>query len=307
MAHLEAEETKFGVCFDGSKLSQKALEYVTALVKRRGEAATTTVIKALHIAPRADRLDQVPDHLKPAKLADDIKHHGAESELQFDWMEEAREAGATTGEALCKLVAGANCEYVVAGSYGRKDPADEKHIGSTGSAPMRMMTSNVIVVKHSSALPTAEPMKWVVSSDDSDYSMKAIADTKALMSEGDTLTILFVTSGTVGMSKNGTAIDTFKLLKEKKYLQMCDEFKFILKAPGTAIDEIIMEYADAEAEAHVLVMAHKGLTYNYSMKQDAIEAPLGSVCTGVLRSSRLTVMITKGKIDAVKAGPYVPN
>jgi hypothetical protein len=75
MAHLEAEETKFGVCFDGSKLSQKALEYVTALVKRRGEAATTTVIKALHIAPRADRLD----HLKPAKLADDIKHHGAES------------------------------------------------------------------------------------------------------------------------------------------------------------------------------------------------------------------------------------
>ena len=41
--------------------------------------------------------------------------------------------------------------------------------------------------------------------------------------------------------------------------------------------------------------------------QDAIEAPLGSVCTGVLRSSRLTVMITKGKIDAVKAGLYVPN
>ena len=28
-----------------------------------------------------------------------------------------------------------------------------------------------------------------------------------------------------------------------------------------------MEYADTEAEAHVLVMAHKGLTYNYSMKQ----------------------------------------
>ena len=78
MAHLEAEVTKFGVCFDGSKLSQKALEYVTALVKRRGEAATTTAIKALHIAPRADRLDQVPDHLKPTKLADDIKHHGAE-------------------------------------------------------------------------------------------------------------------------------------------------------------------------------------------------------------------------------------
>jgi hypothetical protein len=42
--------------------------------------------------------------------------------------------------------------------------------------------SNVSVVKHSSALPTAEPMKWVLSSDDSDYSMKAIADTKALMS-----------------------------------------------------------------------------------------------------------------------------
>ena len=84
----------------------------------------------------------------------------------------------------------------------------------------RLVHSNVSVVKHSSALPTAEPMKWVVSSDDSDYSMKAIADTKALMSEGDTLTILFVTSGTVGMSKNGTAIDTFKLLKEKKYLQV---------------------------------------------------------------------------------------
>ena len=31
--------------------------------------------------------------------------------------------------------------------------------------------------------------------------------------------------------------------------------------------QIIMEYADTEAEAHVLVMAHKGLTYNYSMKQ----------------------------------------
>ena len=46
----------------------------------------------------------------------------------------------------------------------------------------RLAQRNVIVVKHSSALPTAEPMKWVVSSDDSDYSMKAIADTKALMS-----------------------------------------------------------------------------------------------------------------------------
>ena len=54
-----------GVAVDGSKLSKMAEEFAGGLMQRR--AAGDSLV-ALHIAPAPDKLELVPDHLKPAKL-----------------------------------------------------------------------------------------------------------------------------------------------------------------------------------------------------------------------------------------------
>ena len=87
-----------------------------------------------------------------------------------------------------------------------------------------MMGCNCFVVKNTSTMPGDAPMKWVVSSDDSDYSMKAIQDTRKLMKAGDSLTVFFPTSGTIGMRTSGASVDAFKQHKQEKYEPLCDEF-----------------------------------------------------------------------------------
>ena len=186
-----------------------------------------------------------------------------------------------SADALCKLVQQAACDFTFVGSYGRKDPDDPDHVGSTGSEPLKLMNGGCFVVKNSSTMPSDEPMKWLVATDDSDYAMKAIKDTKSLMKEGDTLSVFMPTAGTVGMKTSGSTIDTFKARKTAKYEQMCDEFTFMLKDSGATVADVVLKHIE-DKDIDVLVIAHKGLTYSYTAKpgDDADKISLGSTATG---------------------------
>ena len=145
----------------------------------------------------------------------------------------------------------------------------------------RLMHGGCFVVKNTSTVPSDKPMKWLVSTDDSDYAMKAIKDTKSLMKEGDTLSVFMPTAGTVGMKTSGSEIDTFKERKTKKYEQMCDDFTFMLKDSGVTVTDTILKHIE-DKDIDVLVIAHRGLTYSYTAKPgDRDEkVDLGSTATG---------------------------
>lgn len=284
------EPYSFGVACDGSRLSGLAQDFAAGLILRRGAVDSLT---ALHIKPRAEKLELVPDHLKPDKLEGDLEDFARHHELDIKWLAQEREPEMKTGEALCKLVQSAACDFTVVGSYGRKDPDDPEHIGSTGSEPLKLMSGGCFVVKNSSKMPTDEPMKWLVATDDSDFAMKAIKDTKSLMKEGDTLSIFMPTAGTVGMKTSGSEIETFKARKTAKYDQMCDEFTFMLKDSGVTVADVVLKHIENQ-DVDVLVIAHKGLTYSYTAKSGAEEeqkVQLGSTATGAQQVlSRLLLM-----------------
>jgi nucleotide-binding universal stress UspA family protein len=127
----------FGVASDGSRLSQLAQEFAAGMIKRRG---VDDSLSALHITPRPEKLDLVPDHLKPSKLEADAVEFAREQDLDIKWVTQQREVGMSTGDALCKLVQDAGCDFTCVGSYGRKDPDDPDHIGSTGSEPLKYVS-----------------------------------------------------------------------------------------------------------------------------------------------------------------------
>ena len=292
-----------GIGIDGSKLSDMAQAFAAALVKRRGVKGDK--LTAMHIVPQPDKLELVPDHLKPEKLEGDTKAFAAKEELELDWLDEVREKGMKTGEALCKLTVDAAVDFTCVGSWGRKDPDDPDHLGSTGSEPLKLMNCGCFVVKNTSRIPDDGPVRWLVSTDDSDYAIKAIKDTKSLMKEGDTLEVFFPTSGTVGMRTAGTEVDSFKARKAAKYEQMCDTFTFLLKESGDEVSDVIIKQVES-SEADVLVIAHKGLTYSYQHSYaEAIEqVHLGSVATSLVRKAKCTVLITKGRVDGLKEGMW---
>ena len=80
----------------------------------------------------------------------------ASKEIDCKWLSEVREPQMKTGEALCKLVQDAACDFTAVGSYGRKDPDDPEHIGSTGSEPLKLMQGGCFVVKNTSKMPSGE-------------------------------------------------------------------------------------------------------------------------------------------------------
>jgi nucleotide-binding universal stress UspA family protein len=127
----------FGVASDGSRLSQLAQEFAAGMIKRRG---VDDSLSALHITPSPEKLDLVPDHLKPSKLEADVVEFAREQDLDIKWVTQQREVGMSTGDALCKLVQDAGCDFTCVGSYGRKDPDDPDHIGSTGSEPLKYVS-----------------------------------------------------------------------------------------------------------------------------------------------------------------------
>lgn len=275
-----AEPFSFGVASDGSRLSRLAQDFAAGIVKRRSAGDSLT---ALHVTPRPEKLKLVPDHLQPSKLEADMVEFAREQELDVKWVSEQREQEISTGDALCKLVQDTACDFTCVGSYGRKDPDDPDHIGSTGSEPLKLMNGGCFVVKHSSTMPTDEPMKWLVSTDDSDFAMKAIKDTKSLMKEGDTLSIFMPTAGTVGMRTSVASIDAFKARKAHKYGQICgeDNFTFMLKEAGVSVSDVVLKHAE-DNEVDVLVIAHKGLTYSYTAAEgeETAKTELGSTATG---------------------------
>ena len=124
----------FGVASDGSRLSKLAQEFAAGMIKRRGAGDS---LSALHITPRPEKLDLVPDHLKPSKLEADMAEFAREQDLDIKWVAQQREVDMSTGDALCKLVQDVGCDFTCVGSYGRKDPDDPDHIGSTGSEPLK--------------------------------------------------------------------------------------------------------------------------------------------------------------------------
>jgi nucleotide-binding universal stress UspA family protein len=292
---------KVGVGFDGSKLSDDALRFAIELVKRRGVEEDSLL--ALHIAAPPSKKQLVPAHLASDKLKADVGTLAGEQQAAVEWFEEERVEGMATGEMLCKLVEDSGVEFVCVGTYGRKSHDGDHYLGQTGAQPLRLMGPGCFVVKNSSRMPSAEPMKWVMSSDDSDFAMKAIADTKDLMKEGDTLTVFLPTVGTVGMRTSGSSVDAFKARKEKKYSQMCDEFVFKLKDPGEAISDTILAFAKG-ADPDVLVVAHKGLTYSYTqdVAEEMDKVDLGSVSTVSFRhvSGRRLVLLAL-------ASPAIPS
>ena len=145
----------------------------------------------------------------------------------------------------------------------------------------RLMHGGCFVVKNTSTVPSEKPMKWLVATDDSDYAMKAIKDTKSLMKDGDTLLVFMPTACTVGMKTSGSEIDTFKERKTRKYEQMCDEFTFLLKDSGVSVADTILKHIE-DKDIDVLVIAHRGLTYSYTAKPGDKDAKveLGSTATG---------------------------
>lgn len=56
------------------------------------------------------------------------------------------------------------------------------------------------------------------------------------------------------------------------------------------------------------MVAGAGLTYSYTAQQgaEASKLELGSTATGLVRGARCTVLITKGRVDAVAEGMYEP-
>ena len=87
------------------------------------------------------------------------------------------------------LVAGANGHLWVYTVVADSLVAHGAYLGSTGSEPLKLMNCGCFVVKNTSRIPDDGPVRWLVSTDDSDYAIKAIKDTKSLMKEGDTLEV----------------------------------------------------------------------------------------------------------------------
>jgi hypothetical protein len=69
----------------------------------------------------------------------------------------------TQGATDHQLVMESKVDFMSVGTFGRKDHDDDKHLGSTGAEPLKLMSCGCFVVKNTSVIPTDEPMTWLVA------------------------------------------------------------------------------------------------------------------------------------------------
>lgn len=274
---------KWNIAVDGSDMSEAAFETVFNSLFKSDDYLTVS-----HVF--SSNKDYLSHTYKPQNIKnhfDSILSGTHSSKWQLEW--DHLEKGLTTKEHIMKIADSTSSDFLVIGYHGRKGPKEDPTL--LGSAVEYMAHNPVcpaLVVKAKEDRKEKEngSFRWLVCSDGSEKSFRALRETTRIMDKDvDELIVLVVNLASINIEK--VEEETNSILEEEEVKN--HTFEKLDRDSDEYTYEAITDYINIDDTPYIdfVTVANQGCGYKLHTEKKYF----GKVAKGVLSHSKANVMI----------------
>jgi len=275
----ENRPLRYGVGFDGSRLSEKCFQVCCNMADQdRGDR-----IYVLHVETNKD----VPAALEAERRQKQVQLLADKAGVKITWYKATQQEDESICTSLMRLVEKVQVDFVILGCYGLTAEGDQVEMNNflkekgtlsqTSDESLRSADTSVVLVK-TTAFKLAESRRFVLATDNSSAAKSAFALILRMVRDGDIVHVIYA-SATV---KQASWLGMYE--EELGKLPGVQGKVEVLQVPnGLSVLDTITKFSK-EVEADFLVT---GIADYKTGK------PLGSVSMGIARDTRCTTILIK--------------